>query len=249
MLKNETTFLDDGSTFYGRIPLVMGTRLEMIATGSRKEVIVPVWDWLCIEAGRLDRMLNRFDPESELSKANAAGSFDSISPELEFLIMIAGRYKERTCGLFDISKGGDELDFGGFAKGYVLKGLKSVLERNGIAGAFVDFGGSSIMALGRHPFGDCWKVGVRNPFGGNVLSEMELRDQSMSTSDNAPGYSGHIIDPATGKAVTDRKVVTVIDDDPLEAEILSTAAMAAGEGSMQTLAKGFPKARISKINM
>ena len=157
--------------------------------------------------------------------------------------MTADEYKHRTGGLFDISKGDRELDFGGFAKGYLLKELKSVLPQGGIKSAFVDFGGSSILAAGRHPYGDCWKVGVRDPFSGGVVREIELKDQSMSTSGNSPGYSGHIINPATGMQVEGRKMVTVISEDPLEAEVLSTAAMVAGAEALHRLELAFPDSK------
>ena len=247
MITTETEYSPEGKSFHGSIPLVMGTRLEMLVVGHPRDEVVQVWDWLCVEASRLSAALNRFDPESELSKANASASGGRLSPRLKMLTDIAASYKERTGGLFDVTKGGAGLDFGGFAKGYVLKELKDVLLQAGIGCAFVDFGGSSIMALGHHPFGDSWKVGVRNPFGSGVLWEVELKDQSMSTSGNTPGYTGHIVNPMTGERVTGRKVVTVVGEDPLDAEILSTASMLAGEDAFGDLEAAFPGMRINRI--
>lgn len=235
MLKNETEYLDDEKTFHGSVPYVMGTRLEAILVGALKEESIPVWHWLCVEVERFDCMLNRFNPESELSKANASGNFENVSAELHGLILLAEEYKKRTSGLFDVSKGGRELDFGGFAKGFVLHRFRDILAGSGISSAFVDFGGSSILAAGHHPFGDCWKIGVRNPFDRKILKELELRDQSMSTSGNTPGHSGHIINPATGEPNHERKVVTVVGPDPLDVEVLSTAAMLADDARMAEL--------------
>ena len=139
-----------------------------------------------------------------------------------------------------ISLRGHELDFGGFAKGFLLKELKSKLVSSGIWTAFVDFGDSSILALGHHPFGDCWKVGVKDPFGGAVLGEIELRDQAMSTSGNTPVYSSHIVNPKTGEADNSRTVVTVVSDDPLDAEVLSTVAIIASPEELEIVKKNFP---------
>ena len=247
MTRNGTEYSYEGRTFHGAVPHVMGTRLEMLAVGAPRETVLQVWDWLCEESSGLMALLDRFDPESELSKANATGSFTDLSGRLKELTDLALSYRERTLGLFDVFKGGRKLDFGGFAKGYLLKELKTVLEQAGMDCAFIDFGGSSIMAVGHHPFGESWKVGVRNPFGNDILLEVELKDRSMSTSGNSPGYSGHIINPLTGLPVNERKVVTVVADDPLDAEVLSTASMLADLGMIDKLKEYFPGTRIERF--
>ena len=82
MITNETEYSPEGKSFHGSIPLVMGTRLEMLVVGHPRDEVVQVWDWLCVEASRLSAALNRFDPESELSKANASASGGRLSPRL-----------------------------------------------------------------------------------------------------------------------------------------------------------------------
>lgn len=260
MLNNETEYFPESSTFHGSIPLIMGTRFDLIAFGHPEKPCMKLWDWVCAEVQRLDGMLNRFAPESELSKVNSACSMPNypVSHDLGELIRMAISYWHKTDGLFDITKGnmsdvsidekdrltlkGRNLDFGGFAKGFFLKELKSELESAGVNTAFVDFGDSSIMGIGHHPFGDCWKVGVKDPFGGAVLGEIELRDQTMSTSGNTPIYSSHIVNPKTGEANDERKVATVVSEDPLDAEVLSTATVIAGPHEMETLKQNFPTA-------
>lgn len=260
MLNNETEYFPESSTFHGSIPLIMGTRFDLIAFGHPEKPCMKLWDWVCAEVQRLDGMLNRFAPESELSKVNSACSMPNypVSHDLGELIRMAISYWHKTDGLFDITKGnmsdvsidekdrltlkGRNLDFGGFAKGFFLKELKSELESAGVSTAFVDFGDSSIMGIGHHPFGDCWKVGVKDPFGGAVLGEIELRDQTMSTSGNTPIYSSHIVNPKTGEANDERKVATVVSEDPLDAEVLSTATVIAGPQEMETLKQNFPTA-------
>lgn len=263
MLSNETEYIEDAAIFHGCVPLIMGTKLDLITIGTGKDDSGRIWNWLCFEAERLDALLNRFIPESEVSRVNGANVLQniSVSEELGGLIRCTREYFERTDGLFDITKGGmkdvsldDEnhlslnrntLDFGGFAKGFLLKKLKEKLLEQGVQTAFVDFGDSSIMALGHHPFGDCWKVGVKDPFGGAVLGEIELRDQAMSTSGNTPIYSSHIINPKTGEADNSRTVVTVVSDDPLDAEVLSTVAVIASPEELEVVKKNFPGAKFS----
>ena len=101
----------------------------------------------------------------------------------------------------------------------------SLLESKGVSAAFVDFGGSSICALGSHPAGDCWSVDLNSPRTGMYLNTFSLRDSSLSTSGNTPAYSGHIVNPITGEANNRNMMVSVEGKDPLVCEVLSTAYM------------------------
>ena len=106
--------------------------------------------------------------------------------------------------------------------------------------AFVDFGSSSILGIGRHPYGDSWKVGVVDPYTRMQVREISLNDSSMSTSGNAPSYSGHIRDPRTGEVCQGRKLVTVLSDNPLDAEVLSTVLMIATDEEREIIMTNFP---------
>lgn len=252
MLTNRMEYVGDAKAFYGSIPLIMGTKLDLIIVGETENEAANHWAWLCQEAGRLDMVLNRFSAESELSRVNDACILRnaSVSDELGDMIRASMRYWELTDGLFDISKGGmreislddenhlslrgNSLDFSGFAKGYLLRALKDRLLGSGVRTAFVNFGNSSIMTIGHHPYGDCWKVGVKDPFGGTILGEVELDGKSMSTSGNIPVRSGN------GTSSYDRVVVTVVSDNPLDAEILSMAAVAASDGQLDAMKTNFP---------
>lgn len=251
-------YFPDGKVFHGFVPRVMGTKLDALWVGPDRAASLPVWEALCAEAARLDAMLNRFDPCSELSRLNAASDSGPVraGDELLGLIRIAEDWRARTEGLFDITRGtcgeglqiapdgtfslnGGTLDFGGFAKGWFLRWCRELLRAKGITTAYVDFGGSTILGLGHHPYGASWKVSVLHPYTGALLGEVDLVDRALSTSGNRPGYSGHIVDPRSGRAVEARRLVTVVSEDPLEAEVLSTAAMVAGPTELADLQTRF----------
>lgn len=251
-------FFSDRKLFHGFVPRVMGTKLDVIWVGLDREPSLTVWKVLYAEAHRLDAMLNRFDPCSELSRLNACSDSGPVRPgdELLGLIRICEDWRRRTGGLFDITRGtcgeglqfapdgtfslnGGTLDFGGFAKGWFLRWCKECLLEAGIGTAYVDFGGSTILGLGRHPFGTSWKVSVLHPYTGALLEEVDLVDRTLSTSGNRPGYSGHILDPRSGCPVEGPRIVTVVSEDPLEAEVLSTAAMVAGPAELADLQRCF----------
>jgi FAD:protein FMN transferase len=87
-----------------------------------------------------------------------------------------------------------EADLGGFGKGYALEKVKNILGEASVQHAFVSFGESSILALGNHPAGDWWKVGMNdylNP--GKSLYEFKVSGGSVSTSSNFYVDNGGIL--------------------------------------------------------
>ena len=249
--------------FHGSLPYVMGTRLECIIAGAPQSKSEPLWNKLSEIAVRLDSGLNRFDPKSEVGTLNAACpiSGTEISRGLASLLEESRRWWELTDGLFDVCRGGMKdlsltyspqgkatvsipasgLDFGGIAKGWFLKICRQVLLEEGIGCAFVNFGGSAILALGGQPGAESWKVRVTSPYDGIPVCEVTLRDKALSTSGNSPGYTGHVVNPKTGKAVEDKILTAAVCDDPLEAEVLSTTLMMADGGQRKKLRGRFPE--------
>lgn len=243
-----TQYISDGQVFHGEIPYVMGTRMEMLILGSEEDEAFSIWSALYDRVTFLDRMLNRFDQKSEVSRLNqryenAALGMQNLlqecSDELRYLIDLAMEYNARTLGLFDIRTSDGKLDFGGFAKGYFLRECDRVLRENGVECAFVDFGGSSILGVGHHPFGDCWKVGVVNPYSHCQIEEIRICNESMSTSGNSPVYEGHIRNPMTGERCMEKKMVSIVAEDPLDAEVLSTVFMLAQDVEIPIILNNF----------
>lgn len=243
-MNNSFEYIDDGLVFHGYLPRVMGTRLEVLTVGVPKEEAILLWGKISSKALSLDEMLNRFDPASEVSILNYSDNPLELemSGDLSEMVHLADEYYDKTNGLFDIVDGEGKLDFGGFAKGYFLKKCEDILRSKNVTCAFVDFGGSSILGIGRHPYGDSWKVGVVDPYTRIQVREISLNDRSMSTSGNAPSYSGHIRDPRTGVYCQERKLVTILSDNPLDAEVLSTVLMIAGDEEREQILKNFPGA-------
>ena len=252
-------------SFVGTVPLVMGTRLTGMIVGTEEYTARAAWSEATALVGRLERMLNRFDPASEVGMLNAACDSGPVpvSPELEAILASCREYRIETGGLFDITKGGGSfridgdghvdlcgctIDFGGFAKGFFLRKTEEILKEHGVKDAFVCFGNSSILAFGHHPYGDCWKVSVTDPFTGNALTERDLKDSSLSVSGNRPGYEGHITDPRSGRKIAGRRVAVVTAGDPLDAEVLSTVAMIAGAEEMKTICSRFEGSAVQIYN-
>lgn len=259
MLKAETTYYERESMLHGFIPHVMGTRFDLLMIHPDRALLDKLWTAIVDELARLEKMLNRFDSESETSRVNSLlrqGQV-SVSKEMESVLRLCRSYYDRTCRLFDVTlkdfsqiqfhEGGRlssadtsiTVDFGGFAKGYALMKIRGLLRQDQVNNAFVDFGNSSILGLGHHPYGDCWKVSLLNPYSQAALDEYALSDQSLSTSGNTVHYSGHIVNPLTGIRNEQKKVTTIVADDPLDAEVLSTVWMIADDSQRALIGKQF----------
>ena len=251
-------YYDNESMFHGFIPHIMGTRFDILIIHPDVTLLHRIWVTITNELEYLDRILNRFDPKSEVSKINSLHSQNSIpiSAELGNILQLCQYYYEHTFHLFDITlKDFSEiqfcnrhislpaseltLDFGGFAKGYALQKIRNILQQENLQDAFIDFGNSSILGMGHHPYGNCWKVSFLNPYNQSILKEFNLKDCALSTSGNTLQYNRHIINPLTGIYNGERKASTILSPDPLEAEILSTVWMIADHRQREHIAKHF----------
>lgn len=262
---------DSSFLFHGSLQNIMGTRFEIVLVGKEKTDAERVWENILYELRKLDGMLNRFDRESEVSQINlhACEHAVKVSEEMWTILMDCQEYYRTTSGLFDItlkdfskiifneshhaiffSFPDMHLDFGGYAKGYALNKIKTILAEADTHQCFVDFGNSSILALGHHPYGDCWKVSIKNPYvEGETIDEIELRDESLSTSGNTSSYTKHIIDPFSGNYSEEQKLVCVISRNPLEAEVLTTTLMIAAANKKKAIIDQFDINKVTEYNL
>lgn len=239
-MKTQSTYFASTSMFQGTALEVMGTRLDVLIVGLQERKAYTVWGDITKEVSRLDKIFNRFDPQSEVSILNAAKGDIETSTDMKDALNLCESYLILTKRLFDITRGGkDDLDFGGFAKGYALRKIAIILKAAKVKDAFVNFGNSTIMGIGKHPYGDCWKVTVENPYTEDEIEEFELRNQTLSTSGNTPEYTGHIINPFTGVADESRRLSCVRMSDPLDAEVLSTVLLIASEDQKKEIGYNF----------
>jgi len=145
-----------------------------------------------------------------------------------------------------LTRPGMALDLGGIGKGYALDRLADLLRRRGPARALLDFGQSSIWALGTPPDAEGWRLLVQRPDGGAV-GIVTLRDQALSVSGslgqtfvvNGDRY-GHVIDPRTGAPLRRDLLACVIAQSATQAEALSKALLILGEHEGIALLRRFP---------
>lgn len=147
-----------------------------------------------------------------------------------------------------VLQNGVQLDFGAMGKGYALDLVRDYLETTDVSGAVIAVGGS-ILTFQSNPEDRPWKIGIQDPNGSQgeyMLLLMVNGTKCISTSGDYEKYfeeNGvkyhHIFDSKTGApAVSDVRSVTVLCENGLVSDALSTACFVLGyENSLPVLKK------------
>ncbi|WP_425269127.1 FAD:protein FMN transferase [Marinobacter shengliensis] len=135
----------------------------------------------------------------------------------------------------EFRQAGIRVDLGGIAKGYAVDLGTKRLVSLGIRHARLSAGGD--MRLLGDKRGRPWYVGIRDPrVEGRNAVVLPLKDTAVSTSgdyerffvDEAGDRVHHILSPETGKSVQGVQSVTIIGEDALTTDGLSTAVFVLG---------------------
>ena len=232
----------------------MHSRLEIVWTGSEEETARALAQRVEELVLGLEREFNRFSDLSPLAVVNLKAGRESVclSEDLYMALELCEAFRRGTAGYFDVATStshsdagavnywldakshsvkftheGVRLDLGGFAKGFALEKVGALLVAEGIDKALMNFGSSSISALGHHPYGEWWSVGVEHlKQQGIVARQVCLRDSAMSVSGRNHKGEYHIVNPHTGASVASDELILVEGRSALVCEVLSTALYA-----------------------
>ena len=130
---------------------------------------------------------------------------------------------------------GMQLDFGGIAKEYAADRVRSVFSNEGVLHCLVDLGGD-LAAIGPHPDGTAWRIGIKDPSDATrSLATVLLAKGGMATSGDYENKIvvggkrfGHLLNPKTGWPVKGLVSVTA----------LAPSCMAAGAAASIAMLKG-----------
>lgn len=131
-------------------------------------------------------------------------------------------------------EGAGVIDLGGLLKGYICGQLSAFLRQQGVRRFIIDLGGN-IAAYSHTAY--TWKIGIKNPDGQGIIGYVRTDAQMIfvATSGNYQRYferNGvryhHILVPSTGYPVQGVKSVTVITENPMLSDMMSTALFVAG---------------------
>lgn len=141
---------------------------------------------------------------------------------------------------------GMKLDLGGIAKGHAADEAQRVLRAHGVDRALVQLGGDLVVS-GAPPGTDGWRVRVPNADEGAGPRDLAFVHRAVSTSGDTEQFAviggrrySHVVDPRTGRALTNRVQVTVTAADGLTADPVSTAVSVLGEEEGHRLLRRYP---------
>lgn len=234
--------LKDGSSLVYSWFEAMHTRMDIMLWDKEKADLEAVAENIMAEVVRIEQMGSCFLQESEVSAVNASevGKPVKVSDELYQILDRCISFNISTQGYFDIAASqhlpGMSLDqkirlekdcmvsrlhdqvrinLSGYLKGYALDKALAIAEEASVGNGLLNFGNSSVAALGNHPSGEGWPVSTEK-------DEYILRNECLTTSGNDSEQRRHIIDPTTGKLLEGKGIVSVVTSSAEDGEVLST---------------------------
>jgi FAD:protein FMN transferase len=274
---------------------VLGEQAEEALQAALKETV------------RLEGVLSRFIPGSEISRINSSAGigYEKVGSETYEVISRAVEFSKCCQGCFDVTvgplvtlwtstkdkskspdeaeirsilplvdytdlvldpckeaiglkKAGQSIDLGGIGKGFAADKVLEVFQKYEVSSAFTNFGGN-VAAIGAKPDGSPWNIGLRHPRKENSLvGVVSVVNKSVVTSGDYQRYfidsngkrHHHIMDPSTGYPAESGLVsVTIVADNSMAADALSTILFVAGMKKGLSLLERFDGAEAIFIDM
>ena len=244
----------------------MNTRIDLILCNRTETELKSISGLIYDEIKTLENIANYFDSGSELSNVNLTASSQAltISSDLFSMIWQCVDFNKLALGCFDIAirsdnynresisavtldidnstvyfqQEGIKLDLSGYVKGYALESARNIIDRYHISDALVNLGNSSVMAKGRHPYGEGWKVGIDFPSLSSDNNIM-LENQCLTISGNNTAERKHIISPYTREYIEGLNGIAVVTPKATHGEALSTALFVATAEQRKNIMQNF----------
>ena len=178
---------------------------------------------------------------------------DGAGPGAEALAtaraLVDYRALEVSPGGVALTGAGRAVTLNGIAQGYITDRITEVLRDGGIADVLVDLG--ETRASGRHPEGRPWAIGLADPGDPATYGAVvELVDRALATSGgygtrfSADGRHHHLFAPDTGASANHHLSVSVVADDAMTADALSTGLFVAPPAVAEKVAAAMPEVTV-----
>lgn len=227
----------------------MGTRFDVILRGDDAQHLEAVAVAVCEEIVRLDGVLSRFNPGSEIARINREAKTKAVRVDCEVFALLerCEQGRQHTYGYFDVTAtsggAGIELnsercevrltdpdamiDLGAIGKGYALDCGREILWRYGVTDGLLQGGTSSVLAIGN----DEWPIDVRHPLKPEVVVQrigLKNRGFSCSAVRHLDQSQSDIMNPHSGESLDRDDACAVLAENATDAEIFSTALLVMG---------------------
>jgi len=190
-------------------------------------------------------------PLTELWGIGRKGEYIPSQAEIEqSLSLVDYRLIEvdETANTIYLPKAGMRLDLGGIAKGYAVDKVIEILKAKGITSALINAGGD-VRVIGNKPDGTPWRIGVQHPrLADEISAKLSLSQwDTMVTSGDYQRFImkdgirySHILDPRTGRQLSEIASVTIVTNNSEDGDVLSTGVFVLGVEKGLELLKKFP---------
>ncbi len=142
---------------------------------------------------------------------------------------------------------GMAITLNGIAQGFVTDRVSDLLRLEGFETALIDLG--EMRALGHHPNGRAWRLGVKDPaHPGQISRTLEVADMALAVSGGygtlfePSGRHHHIFDPASGLSAQRLMDAAVLAKRATHADGLATALCVTGQAGVERLLAAYPEA-------
>ena len=208
---NRVGLLDDPPLDLVRV-LAEAEQYHAVTSGAFDITVQPLWDLYAAHFSRADA-----DPTGPSSSAVAA-----------VLESVGQAALELAPDRIAFARPGMAVTLNGIGQGYITDHVVDLLHAGGVEHALVDMG--ETRALGAHPSGEPWRVGIEDPgMPSQIAERVLLRDCAIATSGgygtqfDSAGRFNHIFDPTNGHTSSRYRAVSTIASTATEADALSTA--------------------------
>ncbi len=229
--------------------------ISRLNRAGRLERPTPVFRQLLDESARLSALTaGAFDPTVQPLWVATAERFRTAGRpppprELDSLrTLVDWRAVDSTSGSVRFRRSGMGLTLNGIAQGFMTDRVTERLRDGGLRHALVELG--ETRAIGGHPAGRPWRVGIPAPDGSSLLGVARVSGEAIATSGgygtpfDASGEWHHIFDPRTARSAHRHQSVSVIAPTATEADALATAFAVMPEAAAAAAARGLPGVRV-----
>jgi FAD:protein FMN transferase len=247
----------------------MSTQFRVVLLHSDRTYAQQAAETAFAELDRLERRLSRFVEDSDVSRINrlAIGQCTTVHPDTLDCLRIAERIRRETGGVFDVAyastdQGGQgtsvpsdrfhldvkrlrvtalvpglRLDLGGIGKGFALDRLSALMEDWDLDAALWAAGTSTWLARGVPPNHSGWQLTI----GSDSSPEPFLLTRGAISASGTAVRESHLVDPRTGRAVSQYCRVWAAAPAAAVADALSTAFFLMTEAEIRAYCASRPQ--------
>ncbi len=183
---------------------------------------------------QIDRRFSLYKPDSEVSRFSRGELAEkSLSAQLKDVIKACKAAEKLTGGYFSACAAGG-FDPSGYVKGWAIAEAGKLVEEQGYGTYCLGIGGD---ILARSDSDKIWQIGIQDPrHPQKILNKLSISNGAVATSGNYE-RGQHITNPNTKQPADELLSVTVSGPDIITADVLATAAFAAGHSAAELLEK------------